>query len=128
MSSTAQGPPPAYSKVYPSLTKEEIDLLAGHYAVQRRTPTPPQPPAQGGGVSVGRAPTTGATPHRAPEFTQLDLVLQSPVLGTPGGSPQGGALGGSDSSVSSSTTYPPGSEQGSGQEEQVDSSVRDMFL
>ena len=50
-------------KVYTSLPKEEIDLLAGQYAVQQRTPTPPQPPAQGGGVSVGGAPTSGASPQ-----------------------------------------------------------------
>lgn len=67
-------------------------------------------------------------PQRAPVVTQPDPVSQSPVLGTPGGSPQSGASGGSDSPVSSSTTSPTGSEQGSSQEEQVDSSVRDMFL
>lgn len=118
MSATVQGPPhpppPAYNKVYPSLTKEEIDLLAGHYAVQLRAPAPPQPPPQGGEVPVGRAPTLGTPPQSIPVVTQPDPVSQSPVLGTPGGSSQGGASGGSDFPISSSTSSSPESKQSSG--------------
>lgn len=40
-------PPPAYVHVYPSLRKEDIDLLAGHYATrQRQVPPAPQPQQQ----------------------------------------------------------------------------------